>query len=91
MSHNPPTHKAPSGPQDEPPQPDWQGPELALAQLQDRLYQVKNAMEPERPDVIVRATNDGLKLVELLQQWLHSLPPGAIPATKHRPGERSLP
>lgn len=75
---------------DQPPPPlVWQGPELALDQLQAELYQIKGALEPPRPDIISMAADQGLKVVGLLQQWLSSLPPGAIPATKHKPGEHS--
>lgn len=71
-------------------QPAWAGPALALDQIQALLYQIVGAEEPTRLDIINQAANEALAMVSLMQQWLSSLPPGAIPATLHKPGEPAV-
>lgn len=65
----------------------WHGTELAFDQLEALFYQIKGAIQPERADIIDQATNSGLEIVKLLQQWWQSLPPGAA-AASNRPASR---
>lgn len=53
----------------------WQGPELALTQLENFLDIIKGALQPPRADIISAAAIDGLKVVALLEDYIHSRPP----------------
>jgi hypothetical protein len=59
------------------PLPTWQGPELAFAQLKQFLYQIENAIEPSRPEIIDRAVKDARTVVDLLEQSWEAQPPGS--------------
>ena len=68
-----------------PPLPVWQGPELAMAQIQDAFERVKGALQPVRPDIISHAADEGRRALELLERAWHSAPPGFDdPVWKHK-------
>ena len=90
-SHNPGQSSSQQNPS-EPlgPEP-WQGTELALEQLEARFHQIQGAIEPLRPDIVDKATNEGLYIVSLLKQWWQSLPPGAVtPARRKQPPQPAM-
>ena len=57
---------------------EWQGAELAFAQLRDRLNQIQLSLQPVRGDIITRATQEALDVVEQLQRYWEGQPPGAF-------------
>jgi hypothetical protein len=56
--------------------PRWQGPDLALEQLEYYFHVIRKSLQPPRADIIDNAARQGLEVVELLEQWEDSLPPG---------------
>ena len=64
--------------------PDWQGPELAIAQVHDALEQIRFALQPPRLDIIDRAAHDALKALHMLRLFWEGQPPGAFSRERRR-------
>lgn len=58
---------------------EWQGAPLAFEQLEDLLERIRHALQPPRADIIDRAVRTALRVVDLLEDFWHSLPPGTTP------------
>lgn len=79
-------------PQQEPAEPTWQGVPLALEQLRQFFNQIKGALQPPRSDIIDRSAQQGLHVVDLLDQYWQSLPPGSSAAApRHKRDEQKRP
>lgn len=68
-------------------EPIWQGAPLAFEQLEDLLERIRHALQPPRADIIDKAVRTALRVVDLLEDFWHSLPPGTTPfvrATERR-------
>lgn len=66
---------------------EWQGAPLAFEQLEDLLERIRHALQPPRADIIDKAVRTALRVVDLLEDFWHSLPPGTTPfvrATERR-------
>ena len=66
---------------------EWQGAPLAFEQLEDLLENIRHSLQPPRADIIDRAARTALRVVELLEEFWESLPPGTAPfvrATERR-------
>jgi hypothetical protein len=57
---------------------EWSGPQVALDSIEFSLHQIKGALFPYRPAIISHGVEEALEQVELLEQWLHSRPPGGL-------------
>lgn len=53
----------------------WQGPDLAIAQIQQYLDNIKRELQPVRADIISTSAEDAVKVLALLKQWVDALPP----------------
>ena len=65
----------------------WQGAPLAFEQLEDLLEQIRHSLQPPRADIIDRAVRTALRVVDLLEDFWESMPPGTAPfvrATERR-------
>lgn len=68
-------------------EPTWQGAPLAFEQLEDLLERIRHALQPPRADIIDRAVRTALRVVDLLEDFWESMPPGTTPfvrATERR-------
>lgn len=65
----------------------WQGAPLAFEQLEDLLERIRHALQPPRADIIDKAVRTALRVVDLLEDFWESMPPGTTPfvrATERR-------
>ena len=66
---------------------EWQGAPLAFEQLEDLLERIRHSLQPPRADIIDRAVRTALRVVDLLEDFWESMPPGTTPfvrATERR-------
>ena len=71
-------------------EPTWQGAPLAFEQLEDLLERIRHSLQPPRADIIDHAVRTALRVVDLLEDFWESMPPGTSPFTRAAE-RRSLP
>ena len=58
--------------------PDWEGPELAMQAVIDRLQIINKVLQPPRADIIYTNATEALQYMAQLVQWYESQPPGSF-------------